>query len=433
MQPPISEATKRAVIEEYLRGKSRDQIATDLLIGTGTVSKTIIQWKAGLSHADELRELVLMLRKLGISASRYAQGARIASCLINLGVNDDEFHQFVSITYDRCKNMDLQPDKVAYLLKQLLDLSQSVPVAQIPEFMEQQKSQVQKLKEELEKLDAEILDRKTDLAIALDEEATTQGELDQFSSLKAVMDKNGVAMVDNSKFVEAVVGAKQLGFDPRVIVEKVSNLAKMEADKKELEEKIQFLIKRWKDLELKCGDLEGEVYVHAHTISIYNDLEAMGMGIKKLKLLRHTVEEIATANNISKDSASQKFFSDVEQQYDDKLGFEPKLQNLKSEIEKNQQVHVLLSAFTATFNSIIMGQFDQIQKVSSFIEFGPLVKAAKGEMVPTNQLKKAVINAIDILVSSDPTDRSASVLNTTKLFLQEDIQKSDIQGSGDIA
>jgi len=164
--------------------------------------------------------------------------------------------------------------------RQLLDLSQSVPVGQIPDYIEEQRSQVQKSKEELEKLDAEILDRKTDLCIALDEEATTLGELDQFSSLKALMDKNGLAMLDNSKFGDAVVGAKQLGFDPRVIIEKLSNLAKMEADKKELEEKVQFLQKRRNDLESKCSDLKAEEFVHAHTISIYEKLEAMGIGIK---------------------------------------------------------------------------------------------------------------------------------------------------------
>jgi len=74
------------------------------------------------------------------------------------------------------------------------------------------------------------------------------------------MEKNGVAMLDNSKFVETVVGAKQLGFDPKVIVEKVSNLAKMEADKKALEEKVQFLDKRRNDLQLglpvKIGGLQ---------------------------------------------------------------------------------------------------------------------------------------------------------------------------------
>jgi len=79
-------------------------------------------------------------------------------------------------------------------------------------------------------------------------------------------------------------------------------------------------------------------------------------------------------------------------------------------------------------NSIILNQFSQIQTVSNFVEFGPLVKAAKGEAVPKNQLKSVVIKAIDILISNDPTDRSNHSLNVARLLLQEDVQKS-----GDIA
>jgi hypothetical protein len=133
--------------------------------------------------------------------------------------------------------------------------------------------------------------------------------------------------------------------------------------------------------------------------------------------MRHTVEEIATANNISKDS------SDVEQQYDDKLGFEAKLQNSKSEIEKNELIKLQLTILTAWFNSIILSQLEQIQQVSSFVEFGPLVKAAKGQQVPINQLKSAVIKALDILISSDPT-LSIDMVKTTRQFLENDIRKS---------
>ena len=71
---------------------------------------------------------------------------------------------------------------------------------------------------------------------------------------------------------------------------------------------------------------------------------------------------------------------------------------------------------SAMFNSIILNQFDQIQAVSGFVEFGPLVKAAKGETVPKNQLKNAVIKAIDILIKKDPTDHSNNALNARQTF-----------------
>jgi len=134
MQHPTTDATKRAVIEVYLRGKSRDQIAADLRIGTGTVSTIISEWKTGLDYPipEELHELALALQKLGISASRYAEGVRIASYLSMLGVHDEEFHHFISGIYDRCKKMDLQPDKIASLLKQLLtDVTNTMPRATV--------------------------------------------------------------------------------------------------------------------------------------------------------------------------------------------------------------------------------------------------------------------------------------------------------------
>jgi hypothetical protein len=224
MQPPISNTTKRAVIEEYLRGKTRDAIASNLGVATGTVSKIIKEFMMGLDYpnADELRELVLVLRKLGISASRYAQGARIASCLVEMGFDEEEFRQFVSGTYDSCKKMDLQPDKVVYLLKLLQDIPESIPPKQFQEYIELQISQIQRSKEEIERLEQRIQNQKSSLEIALKKEGTIMDEL--FSSIKEIMNNNGITVTDNSRFVAAVVGAKELGFDPRLIVDKLSNL-----------------------------------------------------------------------------------------------------------------------------------------------------------------------------------------------------------------
>ena len=80
-------------------------------------------------------------------------------------------------------------------------------------------------------------------------------------------------------------------------------------------------------------------------------------------------------------------------------------------------------------NDLILTQLDQIQSVSGFVEFGPLGKAARGQKVPKNALKNAVIKAMDILVSSDPTDRSVPTLNMTKSILQNDVRESGVISS----
>ncbi len=426
MQRPIGDVTKRAVIEEYLKGKNRDPIASDLGLATGTVSKIIKEWKTGLDYpnADELRELVLGLRKLGISASRYAQGARIASYLVEMGVDEEEFHQFVSGIYDSCKKMDLRPDKVVYLLKLLHDIPESIPPKQFEEYIELQKSQIQKLKEEIGRLEQGILNENINLEIAIKEKGTTMDELNQFSTFKEVMKNSEVTMDDNSRFVEAVIGAKKLGFDPNIIVQKVSNLMNLEIEHKGLEEGVKSLKENVETLKLKCSDLEQEQLAHNYRISIYQELEKMGMGIKQLKLLLHTVTEIATANKISEDKATEKFFSDVQKHYDDKLGFEVELQNLKSEVEKSEHMQLELTNKTAALNSSILKQTDEIQQVSGIVEFLPLVKGTIGLKVPKNHLKAAVIKAIDILIKTHSTGPSTLRLIESMDFLKKEIEQN---------
>jgi hypothetical protein len=68
----------------------------------------------------------------------------------------------------------------------------------------------------------------------------------------------------------------------------------------------------------------------------------MGFGVKELKLLWHTINEIAVANNMPLNKAQQKFFKDIEEQYDKKLGFESKVQNLQLEINKLSEQNIRL-------------------------------------------------------------------------------------------
>jgi hypothetical protein len=65
------------------------------------------------------------------------------------------------------------------------------------------------------------------------------------------------------------------------------------------------------------------------TIKAYSELKEKGLGLKEPKLLVSIVKEIAQANEVSDAQAVKKFLKDVQEQFDDKLGFE-KIVNEKS-------------------------------------------------------------------------------------------------------
>ena len=69
MRLPTPEHIKSAVIDAWLRGKIRDNIALEFNISTGSVSNIIEQWQnmIGVYDANNLRDLGVALKKAKIT------------------------------------------------------------------------------------------------------------------------------------------------------------------------------------------------------------------------------------------------------------------------------------------------------------------------------------------------------------------------------
>ena len=78
--------------------------------------------------------------------------------------------------------------------------------------------------------------------------------------------------------------------------------------------------------------LESKVSSHKQTMDIYYELEGMMFGLRELKQLWHIIHEIADANKIPSKEVVSKFLKYIDEQYDDKLGFESKVNEKKEEL-----------------------------------------------------------------------------------------------------
>ncbi|MFY9873005.1 MAG: hypothetical protein WAK17_25120, partial [Candidatus Nitrosopolaris sp.] len=69
----------------------------------------------------------------------------------------------------------------------------------------------------------------------------------------------------------------------------------------------------------------------------------------------------------------------------------------------------------------IIQQHEQIKKIAVLGEFGPLIRSAKGENVPLNELKFALVRAIEVMLGElGPTIQPdlIELLNSVKLKLK---------------
>ena len=385
MQPRITQTTKALVIEDWLRGLSRERIADKHGLSTGTVTNIIREWSTGLEEAvaDELREFALALRKLGLTAPRSAVGARVAHMMSKIGLDEDAFYSFMSQTYDRCAKLGLQPERLSHDLNLLANLSESVPWDQIPAHIEEQIAKKEKLKQEIQTLELVASEAKTRLDMALEHEAVTMKVLNEYSDFRTEMNKNRILMANLPAFVKSIKGVLQLGYDPNSIVSRVSNLESLQAEHKKLKESVESLTNTKRELEIDCHHLDDLTSTHTQALATYRQLESVGIGLKELKLFHNAVKEIAVANHIHEKDAFNKFYADVEQQYDVKLGFEPKIQKSKSELQNNALIMQNNSSRIATqyqnnesvkqFTSSILGT--QIEQLTRLSEFLPLTQA----------------------------------------------------------
>ena len=347
MSSKLPDHTKSLVIQQWLQGVQRDLIAANNGVSAGAVTNVVNEWRRGLGSAiiDDLRELGVTFRKVGITPAQCALGFRIAMMIAKLGVKKDDLEPFILHVYNNCIDLGVSPDNVASHIKDLLEFSKNtnnntVPLSQISDFIQQKtnekkklEQEIQTLKDEIKTLNEEKLDSEHRHASALQNENITAVELKSYSDLKEELGQYGIPIHDVSKFAKAVRGISQKGYDVGKVIEEFSELESTRSNYWDYKNSIPDLKIKYDGLNQENSKLEESVNSCKQKLSLNNELQAMGFGIKELKLLRSTIREIADANNnIPPDQAQQKFYKDIEEQYDDKLGFESQLNKLRSEI-----------------------------------------------------------------------------------------------------
>jgi hypothetical protein len=324
---------RASVIRDWLSGKPRDTIARDNVVSAGAVSNIVKEWTDDLavSDADALRELGIMFRKLGITAPQCTIGFRLANILKDLGVDEESFGDFVSQVYNECTRIGLKPEYIANNINQILDLSDSIPLSEIPHYIQEKTNERRKLEEDIKKLEGDELEARTNLMVALDENKVYLADLEQFSKLKVEFDKLGIPVEDVRRTTAIIQGVQKSGYNVKAITELFSTWEASSAIQARLEENIEELANKRDNLE---EEVEKLTDTHRQKESLFRHLQDMGFGLKELKLLFYTIKEVAAENKISEDKAVQKFLDDIEKNYDYKLGYESTLERLKSEIQK---------------------------------------------------------------------------------------------------
>jgi hypothetical protein len=334
------------VIQKWLSGDQRDKIATDIGISPGAVSNIVSQWKndIGSYEADELRSFAVTLRKIGITPVECAASSRVAMILKKLEVSEDKFESFISSIYNHCYNdLGLTPERIGSYITNLTEFSQTVPFSEIPNYISQKVEEKKKLEENMQDLNAQIQkleEQKSETQIELDRHKINKDKLQWYINIKNELEyKYGLPVDDIPKFASMVNEVKkQYGCDAQKIINELSHLDLVRDDYITYKAEIGKLKYNYSIANKEYRHVLQMLQKSNESLDVYGELYAMGFGLEELKLLHKTITDISSANNnFPTNDAIRKFFSDINKQYDGKLGFESKIGKLKIEVNELSQ------------------------------------------------------------------------------------------------
>jgi hypothetical protein len=342
----ITEDLRRNVVQLWLNGKSRNDIAIICGVSGGTVSNIIDEWKhrLGIHDAEAIRILAINLKRLGIDAAQCAEGFRILRSMKKLGVNENQFESFIHEVYEYCQRYGLTSKNIASNLNELIKLSKDIPFVKIPDHIEEKKNEITKLEEVIktlkgkkEKLETEVSLAEELRDTALKNEKTTVAELREYSKFKTELGKYGLTVDDDTrKLVQVIYGIKQRNeYDVGKILSEYSDIEFMQDKRDMLSNLVRTLEDKIVYLQGQCSFLESQVNLHNQRLYVYDELKSMGLGIRELKIILNAIKEIAAENNIDPLTARDNFIEFLEKKYDIKL--RAKIQEQQQQNQKMQR------------------------------------------------------------------------------------------------
>lgn len=344
MPAAIPESTKSKVIEMWLQNRlSRDAIAKANNVSTGTVSNIVKEWedRIGRDRARGLRELSELLNREGLSVAQCAIGFRTMKIFSDQGVDAETAEHFISVLYKECKSRGITPDVIVTHIEDLIKFSENMRLPEINRYVNEKIAQNKELDDKREQvthsivaLEAKNSELKKSHDLILEQNRKAEGEMKSFLSSKQVLDQYGISITkDIPKFATTVKCIEEYGYDPEKVVREFNDIQYLQDKHRALiiavDEKQENLAR----LDWQYSSLQQAISLHAHKLRVYNDLDNVGFGSGELKRLLDTIINIMNSNNINYWLAVNKFFKDVETQYDSKLGFESEKERLNTQIQ----------------------------------------------------------------------------------------------------
>ena len=214
-------------------------------------------------------------------------------------------------------------------------------ISRVSYFIEQKKKKIQQLEDtkrsihdDIDQISKQKSTVLLDLKKAMEKEKRAVYYFKWYDSLRHELLTNYNLRLDDeiSRLARIIDDFKEYGYNMFRILKDFSNIESLQQQKESIQRDIDLNSPIKNDLLREINRLDDQLRFSKQTMDIYQQLFSMGFGLKELKELYSNLIEISVANDIKVTEAISKFLKDIKEHYDDKLGFESKIREMKQEM-----------------------------------------------------------------------------------------------------
>ncbi|HEX6670959.1 MAG TPA: hypothetical protein VF084_01910 [Nitrososphaeraceae archaeon] len=324
MKIAIPEHIKSAIIDSWLMGKTRDNIASEFNISKGSVSNIIDQWenRIGLFEANNLRQLGLALKKTGISPVQCVHGLRIYNIIKQLGIDEDHLFDFLTKVYNGSKEQKLLPADVVRLVQEVNSSPEINSLKEIPKNIYKRrqekvkldaeiyykKLEIQKLDHEKERKRKEIQDLEDDLDASRKKMQDEKKDFLLFQNVKEDLKKHGIDIHILDPLVDVIKIFDDMHFRPLTILSEFSDINAYRELVKNKNREIKELESRIQDLKIINQNYEVKISSNEPMVLSIKQLENLGLNVSYIKFLEKKFSNFSKKFDLTKEEIKIRFF-----------------------------------------------------------------------------------------------------------------------------
>jgi hypothetical protein len=287
---------KEKAIRGWLQGKTRDEIAMEAQISSGSASNIIKSWLKGLDSTEysAARDLAVQSRKCGMNVKECAEAHRLKNLLKCSGDSSsyEKTEMIVTNIKNTCMDLGLPEESLSDILLQVFELSnnESIHPVQVPYYIIKKIQEKKQLEQDIEKLGIQRQQYEKETNEALQKRNLTTNFINEHIKLREELGKLGIPLANIQKMINVINNTSQLGYEPAKVAAKLCNTSSLEKEESALAN--------------RCLLLKRKADGYGHTLILCQQLVQLNIGSDQIESVVRTIIEIAKRNSTSSSSVS---------------------------------------------------------------------------------------------------------------------------------